>query len=297
MNKSSGQFIKNRMTKRDLTRRDFFRLGLAGAVIFGLNKGCKTETGANAPGQSEPSVLPEGVYELTDGRTLYDDFDGSGNLQTYNNQNLAEAGKISSKLWLNYPGTEIADSPAASELLTVVNEKGQRVEYGLQQRQVREMAAYLVENPRPVTAFEREVLGRLLNDKGKTAIADVEARAFEKQVKVIQYVLNNRRELFNERGRKLIEIISAKGASSLAQDGFYDLVKQGFDETELFVLSRLMAEKQAYENIENSLVRKALKGGDDIVRAAAERRNEFEEIKYVFDAEGRLIDAVPHIPG
>ncbi len=292
MNNSAGPFLKDRLIKGNLTRRDFFRLGLAGAIVFGLNKGCKTDTGANGP-----LVLPEGVYELTDGRTLYDDFDGGGNLQTYNNQNLAEAGKISSRLWLNFPGTDITDSPTASGLLTVVNEEGQRVEYGLQERRVREIATYLVENPRPVTALEREVLERLLNDKGKAAVTDVETREFEKQVKVIQYVFNNRRELFNENGRKLAEIISVKGASGLTEECLDDLVKQGFDEIELSVVSRLLAEKQLYDHFEDSHLRKSSTSGDDIVQAATSWRNDFEEIKYVFDAEGRLIDAVPHIPG
>ncbi len=289
---SDRPFFKNRSLKGNLTRRDFFRLGIAGAIVFGLNKGCKTDTGAGTP-----LVLPEGVYELTDGRTLYDDFDGGGNLQTYNSQNLAEAGKISSRLWLNYPGTDITGGPAASGLLTVVNEDGQRFEYGLQERRVREISAYLVENPRPVTAFEREVLERLLNDKGITAVADVEAREFEKQVKVIQYVFNNRRELFNERGRKLAEIISAKGGSSLTQECLDDLVNQGFDETELFVLSRLLAEKQLYGNIEDSTLKKSPTRGGDIISRASSWKNELEEIIYVFDAEGRLIDAVPHMPG
>lgn len=275
-----------------LRRRDFFKFGLTGAVLSCLGVSCKNESGQSPWKPSEPS-LPQPVYELADGHALYDDFDGNGNLQSYDNQNLAEAGKLSSKIWLAGLATEVVLDPAAAGLFSVVNEDGQRVEYGLQERQVQEIVTYLAENPRPVTAFEREVLENLLNDRGKTIIDDVEIKGLEKQAKVIQYVLHRREDLLNDRGRKLMEVLSAKGSSILAQPRF----DESFDERELFVLGRILAEKQVYENYRDSPVRTAMREGERLVRTAIGLRKERQEIKYVFDAAGKLVDAVPHIPG
>jgi len=117
---------KDGLNQGSLKRRDFIKLGLTGAALSCLNSGCENKTSTDPPDE------PEQVYELTDGHTLYDDFDGSGNLQTFNNQNLAEAGKLSSKLWdPTSPGPEVVQNPEALGLLTVVNEDGQKVEYGL----------------------------------------------------------------------------------------------------------------------------------------------------------------------
>ena len=121
------------MIKETLTRRDFIRLGLTGAALSCLNSGCENRTSASPPDRIEQ------VYELTDGQTLYDDFDGNGNFQTYNSQNLAEAGKLNSRLWDTSHGTEVVHNPAASGLLTVINEDGQRVEYGQQEEQSQEI--------------------------------------------------------------------------------------------------------------------------------------------------------------
>jgi hypothetical protein len=121
------------LNKGALKRRDFIKLGLTGAALSCLNSGCENKTPTNPPDQ------PEQVYELTDGRTLYDDFDGSGNLQTYDNQNLAEDGKLNSKLWDTSHGTEVVQNPAVSGLLTVINEDGQRVEYGLEEERSQEI--------------------------------------------------------------------------------------------------------------------------------------------------------------
>ena len=118
-----------------LTRRDLFRLGLTGTALSWLGRGCQQKI---SPGSSEPTnppTEPKAVYVLTDGKTLYDDFDGHGNLQSYNNQNLAEAGKINSVLWNVWTGWGTADivgdpiAGSAGSLLTAVNEDGQRVEY------------------------------------------------------------------------------------------------------------------------------------------------------------------------
>lgn len=109
--------------KHTLSRRDLFKVGFAGTVLSCLNRACEKRP---AP---EPPYQPQEVYELTDGKSLYDDFDGNGNFQTYNQQNLAEAGKLNSRLWQAMPGAEVVQDPAARELLTIVNEEGQRIEY------------------------------------------------------------------------------------------------------------------------------------------------------------------------
>lgn len=103
-----------------LRRRDLLKLGLSGIVLSCLKSGCEKKNSSSPPDSSEA------VYELTDGQTLYDDFDGNGCLQTYNNQNLAEAGKLSSVLWSSSTDVpEVVQDPAARGLLTVVNENGQ----------------------------------------------------------------------------------------------------------------------------------------------------------------------------
>jgi len=121
------------LTKETLKRRDFIRWGLTGAALSCLNSGCENRPSANPPERIEQ------VYELTAGQTLYDDFDGNGNFQTYNNQNLAQAGQLNSRLWDTSHGTEVVQNPAASGLLTVINENGQRVEYGQQEEQSQEI--------------------------------------------------------------------------------------------------------------------------------------------------------------
>jgi len=290
--------IEAKSSQGSMTRRELIRLGLSSAALSCLNSRCKSTTGGSKPDQPNPQPTP--VYHLTDGKSLYDDFDGNGCLQSYDNRSLAEAGKVSSKIWQAWTGWGTADAvpnPVDGGLLTVVDEQGRRVEYGWQDRAVQEIVSYLVENPRPVTAFERDVLQRLLNDRGKAAVAGLEARELDIQVKVIQYLLNFRDELFNERGRALVAALSETESGGLAREGWLKLVNRGFDETELFVVSRLAAEKRLYDSLQNSAVRKAIRGGERILRAAVGWRTERQEIKYVFNSEGKLIDAVPHTPG
>jgi hypothetical protein len=64
--------IKAALVKRGLTRRDFLKLGLSGAAPSCLKSSCQVDS-PTRPGDGQ-----EPVTELTDGRTLYDDFDGNG---------------------------------------------------------------------------------------------------------------------------------------------------------------------------------------------------------------------------
>jgi len=122
MSESRGYLVCPGRQAKNLDRRDFLKLGLTGAAFACLNGGCETKSSTLPPYHSEE------VYELTDGRTLYDDFDGNGNLQMYDQRNLAEPGRLSSMLWDSSQGADVVIDPAA-ELLTVVNEQGRRVEY------------------------------------------------------------------------------------------------------------------------------------------------------------------------
>ena len=91
-----------------LTRRRFVKLGLTAGALSGLGIAC----GGN--GQRDPwePPPPSGkVYRLTDGTTLYDDFDGNGGLQTYDGQNLAVAGTLSSQLWYSGSGKVVISNP------------------------------------------------------------------------------------------------------------------------------------------------------------------------------------------
>ncbi len=142
--------VKEGSIKRTLTRRDLFKLGFAGAVLSGLNKACEKKP------TPEPPYQPQEVYELTDGKSRYDDFDGNGNFQTYNQQNLAEAGKLSSRLWQPMDGAEVIRDPAARGLLTVVNEEGQRVEYGVEERPKQGLLGRKTAGPEMETVFDAD---------------------------------------------------------------------------------------------------------------------------------------------
>jgi hypothetical protein len=136
--------------RRTLTRRDLLKLGFAGAALSSLNRGCEKKS------VPEPPYQPREVYELTDGKSMYDDFDGNGNFQTYNQQNLAEAGKLNSRLWTAMTGAEVIQYPAAQELLTVVNEEGQRVEYGVKERPEEDASGRKVDGPEIETVFDAD---------------------------------------------------------------------------------------------------------------------------------------------
>jgi hypothetical protein len=110
-----------------MKRRDILATGLSGAALCWLGRACKTESGSK-PGGSTSSVVPQPVYGLSDGRSLYDDFDGHGNLQTFDGQPLAVAGELGSKIWGATYGIEVLKDPFSSPLFSVVDENGQKIE-------------------------------------------------------------------------------------------------------------------------------------------------------------------------
>jgi len=284
---------------RVMTRREALGLGLSAAGLAWLESGCKDSPG-DSPYQPDPDPGPQPVYRLTDGKSLYDDFDGRGCMQSFDGANLAEPGRLCSKIWDAWTGYGTADvvpSPVESGLLAVVDENGRRFEYGFQDRAVEEVISYLVEKPRPATAFERSVLEGLLNERGRAAAAGLEGREVARQVQVIQYLLNNRLDAFNERGLALADALDREDDLSLARGGFRRLARKGFDETEILVVSRLASEKRIYESYRKAAGRGANGREGAAVKTGVRRRTERQEIEYVFDARGKLLDAVPRVPG
>ncbi len=94
-------------TRLRLTRRDLLRLGLLGGALPLLSGRCQGPAPVKPPDDGDDGPAP--VYRLTDGTALYDDFDGNGCLQTYDGANLAEAGKLSTKIWQAWTGWGTAD--------------------------------------------------------------------------------------------------------------------------------------------------------------------------------------------
>jgi hypothetical protein len=133
MSRPWAHLVRGGPKERTLNRRDFIRLGLTGAALSCLQNSCETKSQPGLPNKGEE------VSELTDGRTLYDDFDGNGCLQTYNNQNLAESGRLSSRIWDSSEEAGVVRDPGAAGHLNVVNEDGVRVECRRQEGEAREM--------------------------------------------------------------------------------------------------------------------------------------------------------------
>jgi hypothetical protein len=63
----------------------------------------------------EPPDPPdtEPVYELSPGSSLYDDFDGHGNYQTYDSRDLATAGALYVRIWVAGDRARVVDSALA----------------------------------------------------------------------------------------------------------------------------------------------------------------------------------------
>ncbi len=90
-----------------LTRREAIRMGLAGGAMAWLGSACQ-EVAAPPEPPEPPATDP--VYELAPGSSLYDDFDGHGNFQTFDNRDLAAAGALAAKLWIPGAGARVVES-------------------------------------------------------------------------------------------------------------------------------------------------------------------------------------------
>ena len=98
----------NGKSRGKLTRRELLKLGLTGGALSCLDIGCGSNTGVD-PYEPPPGTVP--IYKLSDGKTLYDDLDGNGGLQTYNGQNLAVAGAMSLNLWAVRAEDKVVSNP------------------------------------------------------------------------------------------------------------------------------------------------------------------------------------------
>lgn len=278
--------------KSRIDRRVFFKRSLVLAALANASISCKEDpsNNDNPPPPSEP------VYELKFGP--YDNLDGQGGHQDYDNTELAVAGQLSAQLWDHGPSSTVVDNPSGN--LTVLNENFQSVAYGWEDREEQRIIQYLQENVRPVTYFEREQFEKFLNPKGHDLVARIEEKDIDKQHKILQYVFSNRKGLFNEKGTKLDEMMKEKNAQDfLTQDTLNELVETGFDENEVMALYYFHQEKQFYDGFLAKKVRDAGRKGINRVKTALgiETRIEPVEYKYTFDRKGNLIDAQPHIPG
>jgi hypothetical protein len=104
-----------------MTRREALHIGLAGGTLAFLSPSCQERS--NTPEPPEPPVT-EPVYELMPGSSLYDDFDGHGNFQTYDDRDLAVAGALYSKIWVHDSGSRVIDAapPGLPLLLRVAGD-------------------------------------------------------------------------------------------------------------------------------------------------------------------------------
>jgi hypothetical protein len=271
-----------------MDRRHFLKL-LAVTAASTANINCGEEDN-----EQERVYSPDPVYENKFG--LYDDFDGQGGHQDYDNSELAVAGQLSSQLWSG--DFDVVDNP--SNLVAVLNENMQSVEYRWEDREVQKIITYLQENVRPVTYFERDQFEKFLNPKGKDLVARIEEKEIDKQHKILQYVLSNRQSFFNEKGTALDKIMREKNAQNfLTYETLNEVMEAGFKEDEIMTLYTLQQEVDFYNGSLARRVREAGKKGIDRVKTALgiETRIEPVEFKYTFDAKGQLIDAVPHIAG
>ena len=98
----NGDDILNKIPSA-INRRHFLRLLAIAAA--GANVRCGNGGSKNDPSPQPP---PDPVYENTLG--LYDNFDGQGGHQDYDDSELAVAGQLSSQLWRgNFP---LVDNPS-----------------------------------------------------------------------------------------------------------------------------------------------------------------------------------------
>lgn len=139
----------------------------------------------------------------------------------------------------------------------------------------------------------------MLNNRGQEIVRDMEQKEIEKQHIILQYVLSSRGSLFNEKGRKLNEIVTKKGSEVMTQDTLNDLIQSGFDENDIGVLFYLHQEKELYDGSFARKLRKTGRDGIERVKTALgiETRIEPVEYKYTFNAKGELVSAEPHVRG
>ena len=110
MDSGRGRVWIDRKGSRLLTRREAIRIGLAGSALTWLGPSCQEHSNTPKP-PKPPNAEP--VYELMPGNSLYDDFDGHGNYQSYESRDLATAGGLYERIWVPGGGARAIDSALA----------------------------------------------------------------------------------------------------------------------------------------------------------------------------------------
>jgi hypothetical protein len=98
-----------------MKRREVLGLGLAGSALSLLGRACQSSS--KTPEPPPPADRP--VYELTAGDSLYDDFDGHGCFQSYEDGDSAEAGALSGRLWMHNEGSRVVEAGARGFVLEI----------------------------------------------------------------------------------------------------------------------------------------------------------------------------------
>ncbi len=274
------------------TRRDILRFGLSGAALSFLGAECP-DGGGSTPPDPDPDVP---VYELTDGTTLYDDFDGNGNLQTYDGKSLAEAGRFSQKLWVVTPGCEVIEGAGGRLLAAAADDSGLRVEYRPTRPGRGELARFLAGRGWGATSWDRRALAAMLDERVRPVVSGLELGTPETRTRVFRYLMDAGTDALNPRGRALAAALSAGRSAPRPEEISSILRPLGFDDGECALAARLAADVRMFRAarpVSSAAPPRSRLGGP----AAPRRPAEPFETAYMFSPDGALAGAAPHVSG
>jgi hypothetical protein len=266
---------------RIISRRDILKAG-CGAALSIFPVACQDGTGPTIP---PPPPGPSPVYALTDGTSLYDDFDGHGNLQTIDGQDLAQAGRLNAKLWYLTEGADISGWPSEDATGAAVGDDGVRHEF---HRMEGGMGAAFEEwraSGRGLSRSERDLLETCLNEKGRTVLAAGESASPEREADAVRYLLCARRSVLSRRGRRWLAALknSARDFQPAVDTAWTRAI--GASAEEARILHRWLEDVRVMRS--SGRDRGYHGGGPDAPL----------EWDFSFDARGRLAGARPRRPG
>jgi hypothetical protein len=99
-----------------MKRREILGLGLAGGALSLFGRAC--EPGSKAP-EPPPPADGDPVYALMPGDSLYDDFDGHGCYQSYDDRDQAQAGALGDRIWIQDGGAQVVDGGSRGFVLEI----------------------------------------------------------------------------------------------------------------------------------------------------------------------------------
>jgi hypothetical protein len=262
---------------RIISRRDILKMGCSGALSL-LPAACQDGTGPTIP-PPPPGSSP--VYALTDGTSLYDDFDGHGNFQTFDGIDLAQAGRLNAKLWYLTEGADISGGPFGDGARAAVGADGVRHEFRRMDPGIRGAFEEWRSRGLVLSSDERGILESCLNERGRAALAAGETGRPDREADSIRYLLSAGRSILNERGRRWRTALG-KAILDFRPADEAELAR-ALDATaeEARILHRWLEE--ARETVSPRI-------GRDY---RAKGLEEAPETDFVFDARGRLLGARP----